>query len=425
VAATGTVELSAEVKAAYSRDYYIAGQNSVYFDQLAYLKEVESGQKGISYNWPMIESLQPQPTAISEYADVTPQRMTGNELSVTLQEFGSAVEVTRFVSATSYADVYEQAALVNGYSMAESVDLVARAVLGQGGRQFRQNNRATRSLYDGIGTAADRITPQWLELLTVYGRALKMPLYDDGTLLTVIHPFVFYDLLQNTGIRDLAIRTNPEILFNGELAYWAGIRICVSNNAKAFYGAGATRASSIVTTLAAPVSPGDTNIKLVSVTNLLVGQWIAIKDADEPGNVWSDTNEYFYVTAVGTAGAGGTGRRRVRVRPRPWGWWRRPLLPPRGDRREQQLQRLSRLRGRASVPDQGGVRRDRRVRHDRGLRPVRSSRPLHLARLVPHRRVHPHAVFVADPRRVLVERRVRRNRWPYRWFARTQDYRFP
>jgi N4-gp56 family major capsid protein len=132
VAATGTVELSAEVKAAYSRDYYIAGQNSVYFDQLAYLKEVESGQKGISYNWPMIESLQPQPTAISEYADVTPQRMTGNELSVTLQEFGSAVEVTRFVSATSYADVYEQAALVNGYSMAESVDLVARAVLGQG-----------------------------------------------------------------------------------------------------------------------------------------------------------------------------------------------------------------------------------------------------------------------------------------------------
>jgi hypothetical protein len=55
------------------------------------------------------------------------------------------------------------------------------------------------------------------------------------------------------------------------------------------------------------VSPGDSNIKLVSVTNLTVGQWIAIKDADEPGNVWSDTNEYFYVTAVGTAGAGGTG----------------------------------------------------------------------------------------------------------------------
>lgn len=307
MAATGTVELSAEVKAAYSKDYYIAGQNSVYFDQLAYLKEVEGGQKGISYNWPMIESLQPQPTAISEYADVTPQRMTGNELSVTLQEFGSAVEVTRFVSATSYADVYEQAALVNGYSMAESVDLVARATLGQGGRQFRQNNRATRSLYDGIATAADRITPQWLELLTVYARSLKMPLYDDGTVLAMIHPFVFYDLLQNTGIRDLAIRTNPEILFNGELAYWSGIRICVSNNAKAFYGAGATRASSLVTTLAAPVSPGDTNIKLVSVTNLTVGQWIAIKDADEPGNIWSDTNEYFYVTAVGTAGAAGTG----------------------------------------------------------------------------------------------------------------------
>ena len=143
-----------------------------------------------------------------------------------------------------------------------------------------------------------------------YARALKIPMNDDGSLCMVMHPFVFYDLLQASDVRNLAINSAKDagsILFNGELAYWAGHRIVVTTNAKVFWGEGAAAATSLSTTLAAATSPGDTNIKVASVTTVNVGNWVAIRDATETGNTWTDTNEVFRVTAVGTTGAAGTG----------------------------------------------------------------------------------------------------------------------
>lgn len=315
---TGSVALSAEVKTAYDADYYIAVQNHLYHDQFADPKYMNNGVRGSSWEWPITESLQPSTAVLDELSDVTPQKMLANAINITLAEYGGAVEMTKFASAVSYADVYSQAAEANGYSMAESIDLIVRAVMGQGGRQFYQNPlfNTARSSFAGLGTpanhgAADRITVGFIEQLATYARGLKMPLYDDGSISTLLHPFVFYDLLQQTDVRNMAIRLAPELLFNGELAYWGGLRICVAANAKAFWGAGAAPAgtpyASLSTTLAAPTAAGDSNIKVASVSNAAVGQWIVIQDGAESGNTWYDTNEAFYVTAVGTGGAGGTG----------------------------------------------------------------------------------------------------------------------
>lgn len=307
MATTGTAALSAEIKPLYDADFYMACQSMVYFDQLCDLREVMNGRRGASLNFPIVESNQPTTSPLDELTDVSPQQMRVNEVSVTLREYGGALEVTKFASATSYADVYKQAAMVNGYNMAETLDLVVRAVAGQGSRQFFQNSRTARSDFAGQSTAADRVTLPFLEMLSVLGRTVKMPTYEDGTLCAVMHPFVFYDLLQQNDVRLMSTRQHPEILFNGELGYWAGLRIIVTANAKAFWGEGAAASPSFSTTLAAPANIGDTNIKVSSVTNAAVGQWCAIRDAAESGNVWSDTNELFRITGVGTAGAGGSG----------------------------------------------------------------------------------------------------------------------
>jgi N4-gp56 family major capsid protein len=307
VATTNTTALSAEVKTRYDSQYYMAGQGMVYFDQFCDLREQIEGERGRSYEFPILESNQPNTGILDENADVVAQQMRANAVTVTLNEYGGAIELTKFLAATAYADVYEQAAFVNGYNLAESLDFVVRAVAGQGTRQFLQNNRATRSLIDGQGTPADRLTPTFLELLHTLGRSLKMPLYDDGSLCIPMHPFVLFDLLQNSGIRDMAIRQTPEMLFNGEVAYWGGMRIINTANAKVLYGEGAAPAVAVNTTLAALGNIGDTNLKVTATTNMAVGQWLAIRDAAEPANVWSDTNELFRITNVGTAGAGGTG----------------------------------------------------------------------------------------------------------------------
>lgn len=306
MATTGTAALSPEVKAMYDADFYIQGQSMVFFDQLADLKgPIMNGQRGISQNFPIVESNQPNYVALDELTDVPATQMRANEVVVTLSEYGGAIEVTKFLVATAYADVYKQAAFINGYNLAESFDYIVRAVVGQGSRVLYQNGRSARSQFAGQTTSADTAGVKFLELLAIFARSFKMPLYEDNAVATVIHPFVFYDMMQDTtggGVRAMSQYSHPEILFNGELAYWAGMRIIVSSNAKGFWGAGAALGSSANTTLSSPINVGDATINVVSNANIVIGQWLAIRDGVESGNTWYDTNELFRVTGIsGTA----------------------------------------------------------------------------------------------------------------------------
>lgn len=300
MAQTGTTELAAEVRALYDGEYHMQGQSKLYFDQFCDLRMQMNGQRGNTYNFPILESLQPSTAALSEYDDVTAQRMRANEVTVTLQEFGGAVDVTKFLVATSYVDVYEQAAYANGYSMAESIDMIVRRVVGQGSRVFFPNSRTARTSLEAQ-TAADRMSAAHMEYMSMLSRTLKMPLFEDNTTCVVMHPFVHHDLLQDTAIRNMSIYSpEREVLFNGEIAYWGGIRIIVAPSAKVFYGGGAARATSVNTTLNGAVAVGDTTIVLTAGTNVSVGDFLAILDATEPGNTWTDTNESFYVTDATT-----------------------------------------------------------------------------------------------------------------------------
>lgn len=298
MATTGTAALSNEVKALYDGDFYLQGQSMVYFDQFCDLRKVMNGERGITYNFPLISSLQPSPTPLDELQDVPAQQMRASEIQITLQEFGSAIEVTKFAVATVYSDVYKQAAYVNGYNLAESFDYVARAVFGQGSRRFFINNRVSRATIDGQGTAADRNNPGYISLLGILARATKMPLYEDGALVIPMHPFAFYDFQQSPLVANMGTYSHPELLFNGEIAYWGGMRIIMTANAKAFWGQGAAAASAVATTLAASVAIGATSFTVASATNIAVGQWLSIIDAAETGNTWSDTNELFFVTSI-------------------------------------------------------------------------------------------------------------------------------
>jgi hypothetical protein len=102
----------------------------------------------------------------------------------------------------------------------------------------------------------------------------------------------------NGGLRTMAQYSHPELLFNGELAYWGGLRMIVTANAKGFWGAGGAATPAVATTLSAAANPGDPSIAVTAATNIAVGQWLSIVDAAEPGNTWSDSNELFMVTGI-------------------------------------------------------------------------------------------------------------------------------
>ena len=298
MAATGTVALTNQVKTRYDADFYLASQSMVYWDQFPDIKEAPNGLRGQTHEFIIGDSLQPTTTPLDELTDVSTQSMRSAAVSITLQEYGGALELTKFLAATSYVDVYEQAAKLNGYSLAETFDLLARAVFGQGGRQFFPAGVTARSGVNGVTTASHRATAAQLQKFGMFARNWGMPLYEDGSCSTVIHPFPYYDLLQDPTIQAMSQLQRPEILFNGELGYYAGIRMIVAPSAKAFYGAGGAQASAVATTLNGAVAVGDSTMVVASATNISVGQWLAVVDTVETGNTWADTNELGLVTGV-------------------------------------------------------------------------------------------------------------------------------
>lgn len=295
---TGTTALASEIKPVYDSEFYMQAQANLFHDQLSELKEQFEGKGGSSYEWPLVANLPPRTAVLNELQDVALVPMSVGALSISLYEHGSAVQVTLLSVATSYADVYKQAAYANGYQLAESFDNIVRAVIGQGSMLLRQNSRTARTSFAGQATAADRITPSYLQLLVTIARGMKIPFYEDGSYTTLIHAFVHHDLILDSTIQSMAIRQTPEMSFNGEVGYYAGLRILVSANAKAFYGGGAVAASSTVTTATAAITAGDNTMTVASATNFAVGQWLAINDAEETGNTWSDTNELVLVTGI-------------------------------------------------------------------------------------------------------------------------------
>src|SRR5262245_43588591 len=132
---TGTVELASEVQTRYEAEYLLQGQAMLYYDPLCETKDpVLQGRGFQNVEWPLIGSLQPSPTVLNEYADVTPQIMRSGYVRVTLREYGNAVQLSRFLADTAYSDVHEQAAYPNDYSMAETYDMGVRAVAGRSAR---------------------------------------------------------------------------------------------------------------------------------------------------------------------------------------------------------------------------------------------------------------------------------------------------
>ncbi len=309
MAATGSVALANEVKPFYDMNYLLAAQSLLYFDQQTDPRPFPGGSRGQSINFPIIESQAPATAILDELADVTPSAMRANEVVVTINEYGAAIQVTRYAAETSYADVYKQAADANGYNMAESVDNIVRAVAGQGSRVILPSGRAARTALQGVNTASDRISTAQILRAVTFARGSQMPLFNDGTVVATMHPFVQYDLLQDPQVVTMSQYQYPNLLLNGEIGMLGSARILVSSNAKVFWGGGTTQASgSVSTTLAANVASGAVALPYTGGFTSANAQSIAnVIDAAETGNTWTDTNEGFFITSVGTSGAGGTG----------------------------------------------------------------------------------------------------------------------
>ncbi|RMH67985.1 MAG: N4-gp56 family major capsid protein [Actinomyces sp.] len=194
MALTGTADLSTST-AAYDALANFALRPMLHFDQVARKRPTRQTHRGASVTFDFYDDLAAATTPLTETADVTPVAMSDSTVTVTLVEYGNAVQTTAKLRGTSFLEVDADAANVIGYNAGLSIDTLARTQL-EGGTNVRYagsaTSRATVAATDTLSVADIRYVAAKLRSNSA------MPLI--GSLFVgFMHPDVAYDVRAETG----------------------------------------------------------------------------------------------------------------------------------------------------------------------------------------------------------------------------------
>jgi len=146
---TGTGDISNLVKTAYDQYVRMALRSIPVMRGLADVKPVQQAMPGSSVVFSIYSDLAAATSTLTETTDVSSIAL-GNpsQVTVTLQEYGSAVTTTKKLNLTSFNDVDAALADIIAYNAADSIDSVVASVLTAG----------TNVVYAGTATSTASIT---------------------------------------------------------------------------------------------------------------------------------------------------------------------------------------------------------------------------------------------------------------------------
>jgi N4-gp56 family major capsid protein len=224
---------------AFDRIAYFALRSELLFDAVADVQATNQSMPGTGVTFTIFNDLSAATTALTETSDVTAVAMSDSQVTVTLAEYGNAVNTTAKLRGTSFLDVDAVAANVIGYNAGISVDTVIREVLVAG----------TNVIYGGGGATdpAGRTTVQTEDVIEANDiRKVVAALRGanavsfNGMYMGYIHPDVSYDLRRETGAaswRDPHVYSDPAGIYNGEIGAFEAVRFIETPRAKIFENA--------------------------------------------------------------------------------------------------------------------------------------------------------------------------------------------
>jgi len=146
---TGTSAISNLVQTAYDQYVRMALRSIPVMRALADVKPVQQAMPGSSVVFSIYSDLAQATSTLTESLDVSSIALGNpNQVTVTLQEYGSAVTTTKKLNLTSFNDVDAALADIIAYNAADSIDSVVASVLTGG----------TNVIYAGTATSTASIT---------------------------------------------------------------------------------------------------------------------------------------------------------------------------------------------------------------------------------------------------------------------------
>jgi len=146
---TGTSDISNLVKTAYDQYVRMALRSIPVMRAIADVKPVQQAMPGSSVVFSIYSDLAQATSTLTETSDVSSIALGNpNQVTVTLNEYGSAVTTTKKLNLTSFNDVDSALADIIAYNSADSIDAVVASVLTGG----------SNVIYAGTATTTNTIT---------------------------------------------------------------------------------------------------------------------------------------------------------------------------------------------------------------------------------------------------------------------------
>ena len=228
---------------AWERFAYFALRPEMYFDAVADVKGAHVTQTGINVKFNITNDLAATSTALTESTDITPVSVTDANVTVTLAEYGNAVQDTALVRGTSMIPIDPIVANVIGYNAGISLDTLAQIQL-KGGTNVRYAT-GTGAAATARNMISDENTLRAVDVRYVVAklRGANVKTNMAGLYTAFIHPDVSVDLTAET---DLAGWRAPHAyndggpIAQGEIGAFQGVRFVETPRGPVVTDGGAT-----------------------------------------------------------------------------------------------------------------------------------------------------------------------------------------
>ena len=237
MAMTGTGQVSSSTGAFEQMAYFALRSNPLY-EMIADVRSTAQTHNGASVTFDIYNNMTAATTALTEATDVTPVALGDTTVTVSLSEYGNAVETTAKLRGTSFLNVDADAANVIGYNMVDSLDQVVAAVAAGGTNDILPTGRAATVNI----VAGDTITADQTRTAAAKLRDKSAPGFENGNYVGMIHPNVAFDLRSQTAVTDVIayqIRQDGQAVRNGSIGTWGGVEFIENPRAHIQTGAGA------------------------------------------------------------------------------------------------------------------------------------------------------------------------------------------
>ena len=213
-------------QAAFDQIAYFALRSEMLFDAAADVQPVAQSMPGTSVAFTIFTEMADATTPLTETSDVTAVAMADSQVSVSLVEYGNAINTTAKLRGTSFLDVDAVAANLIGYNAGSSMDTVVANVLKAASNVIFGGGGATTPTSNATVESSDILEANDIRLATAQLRKASAQTFN-GMYMAFIHPDVSYDLRRETGAaswRDPHVYQNIGQIYNGEIGAFEAVR---------------------------------------------------------------------------------------------------------------------------------------------------------------------------------------------------------